>query len=292
MENIKDVTKNMKFVGLVVRRGVDFSDIIEIFKKNDICTLVEKSAYNDKFYNDSWVEFLNLSKILRKTNVIVSLGGDGTLLSVCRKTAGRDVFIIGVNAGNLGFLADVNRNEFVEFLDNFLRGNFIVSNPKILEINLIKPDKKEKKLAINDVVIAGDKKFKMSKIDAFLNGKYFNTYFGDGIIVSSGIGSTAYNMSAFGPIIFPESDVFCLTPICSHSLSQRPLILPKNNVLSFKNLTNNGDILAIIDGQDTIEIKKYIQIDITLSSKHLNLIKNIDYDYFNVLKKKLGWGSK
>lgn len=247
------------------------------------------SAILAKFQITPIANFSDIRAVLDETSLFLSVGGDGTLISLCRKLALKKAYIMGVNAGTLGFLTDIELCKLEEFFKNFLDGRYVIEHPKMLEVRVKKSQKELKKYAFNDVVITRKNIATMSKIDAYLDGKYFNTYWGDGVIITSPIGSTGYNMSAMGPIIYPLSDVFCITPICSHSLTQRPLLLPKQYTLSFKNSISN-DIVAIIDGQDIINLKDFDEIFVTLGDKGSNLVKNIEHDYFDVLKRKLGWG--
>lgn len=143
------------------------------------------------------------------------------------------------------------------------------------------------KLAFNDIVLMRRKIDSTSNIEAFLNSKYFNSYFGDGVIISSAMGSTAYNMSAGGAIIYPLCDVFSLTPVCSHSLTQRPLILPKEFKVEFKSC---DDVVVLIDGQDRVDLKNYTSVEVGISDVRVNLIRHKDRDYFEILKQKLRWG--
>ena len=165
---------------------------------------------------------------------------------------------------------------------------FEIETPFMLDVTLHKNDgKTEKKIAFNDAVIVSKNGGSMTHIEALLNEKYFNSYFGDGVIVATPAGTTAYNMSANGPIIYPLSEVFALTPICSHSLTQRPVVLTKNHTVKFR---TNSDAILVIDGQDRFDMSKISAVSMSLSDKKARLIRHIGRDYFQILKEKLHWG--
>ena len=158
----------------------------------------------------------------------------------------------------------------------------------MLDVTLHKNDgKTEQKIAFNDAVIVSKNGGSMTHIEALLNEKYFNSYYGDGVIVATPAGTTAYNMSANGPIIYPLSEVFALTPICSHSLTQRPVVLTKNHTVKFR---TKSDAILVIDGQDRFDMSKISAVSMSLSDKKARLIRHIGRDYFQILKEKLHWG--
>jgi len=283
MSAMEKLHENLKYIGLVAKSADGLDKIVKFFEKKNIEILFMKGHF------DLGIKCLEIDEILKKTNFIISCGGDGTLISTARKLALKNAYVLGIHAGSLGFLTDIRLDELEKFWDEFCAGNYVVERPLMLEISLIKGKKASKFYAFNDVAISRKSAAPSAKIDAFLDGKYFNTYFGDGVIICSPTGSTAYNMSANGPIIYPLSDVFCVTPICSHSLTQRPLILPKKYQLSFKK-ANESAIVCVIDGQDRFEFAEFDEIKIAVNNTRANLIRHANRDYFDVLKLKLQWG--
>nr|WP_315110698.1 NAD(+) kinase [uncultured Campylobacter sp.] len=287
MEN--KIHKNLKFAGLIAKKSEEIRPVVE-----QICEILKAQGI-ELLLEEDGAEFFGLkphtlAEILKKTNFLISLGGDGTLIGLARLLSDKNAFILGINAGTLGFLTDVQPSEFAKFLKEFLRGEYEIERPFLLEVILENGSGKiVRKTAFNDVVITRSHISSMAKIDAFLNRKYFNTYYGDGVIVSSAVGSTAYNMSANGSIVYPLCDVFCVTPICSHSLTQRPLILPKEYLVSFKN-AGNSEVSVVIDGQDVFDMAEFHSVSVKISHAKANLIKRRNYDYFDVLKAKLRWG--
>ncbi|WP_281526836.1 NAD(+) kinase, partial [Campylobacter avium] len=234
--------KNIKKVGLVSRPNTDLSKEISHIKslldKRDIELLLAKTKLGDD---------KELDGLFTQSDLIISLGGDGTLISLCRKACEYDKAILGVNAGNLGFLTDCSVAELEDFFDEFFAGNFRVDRPYLLDIFL--EDKNGKKIvknAFNDIVFTSSFHQSMAHIEVLRNDKIFNEYYGDGLIISSPAGSTAYNLSANGPIIYTLAEVFVLTPICSHSLTQRPIVLPRG----FEIFLRARDCVFCIDGQE------------------------------------------
>ncbi|MBE2984739.1 NAD(+) kinase [Campylobacter sp. RM9344] len=277
---------NIKKVGIVAKVNAEFIQnlnvISEILNKFNIEILLENScakAVNKNGYD--------LNSLALQSDFIICLGGDGTIISVCRKSAEISPFILGIHAGRLGFLTEITMQDCEWFFDEFFKGNFIVEEPHMLDVRLNKNGKITHKVAFNDAVIMRPKPASIANVEAFLNKKYFNTYFGDGIIASTPIGSTAYNMSTGGAIIYPLSNVFSLTPICSHSLTQRPIIMPKNLTVELKAYK---DEVLVIDGQDTFKMKDYESVCVGLSDKKAKLIRHVSRDYFQILKEKLHWG--
>lgn len=231
-----------------------------------------------------------LEELAKDNELFISFGGDGTLISVARRLAYEEVHIIGVYAGNLGFLTDINFENLEEFLRDFEQGKYLRMQPRFLQASMEFKDGTFKEvLAFNDICILRDSTLSMAKIEAYLGTRHFNTYFGDGLIISSSIGSTAYNMSAGGPIIHPMSEILCLTPICSHSLTQRSLLLPDSFELGFK--TKNKNVVLLIDGHENYKMDDIAKVKISLSQVRANLIKQRKIDYFDVLKEKLHWGN-
>lgn len=231
-----------------------------------------------------------LKELTSQNELFISFGGDGTLISICRKLAYKNKQVIGVYAGNLGFLTDINLENLSEFLKDFENGNFLRFNPRMLRANLeFKDGALREVIAFNDICIMRDSSSSMAQIEAYFGQRHFNSYFGDGVIVSSAVGSTAYNMSASGPIIHPLSEVFCLTPVCPHSLSQRPLVLPADFEVTFKSVNKN--VVVVIDGQESYKMRELNSIKIGLSQVKANLIRQTKRDYFDILKEKLRWGN-
>ena len=225
---------------------------------------------------------IDFEEMCKKVDFIVALGGDGTLISVSRRAYKFDKPILGINAGNLGFLTDINPDNVEEFLNDFLKGKYRIDERMVIEIEY-----KDKKLyAFNDVVISKDVISSMINVQVDTNESFLNTYRGDGLIISTPTGSTAYNLSAGGPVVYPLTESFILTPICPHSLTQRPLVLPSNFILDIKVKEDMAKL--ILDGQEIYTLDD--KIVLKKAKKPARLIHRKERNYFEVLREKLHWG--
>ncbi|MDY6056373.1 MAG: NAD(+) kinase [Campylobacter lanienae] len=282
------IHKNLNTIAITTRDPIEQKDallkIIKIIKSRSIDVIFESHVAQSIS-----LEGYEFSELIKRAKVIVSLGGDGNFIATCRRAAQSEAYIYGVHTGHLGFLTDSTLDEFGEFLDQFLNGIYDIERPYMLRANFNKNGIITTKLAFNDIVLMRKKIDTTSYIDAFLNSKHFNSYFGDGVIISSAMGSTAYNMSAGGPIIHPLCDAYSVTPICSHSLTQRPLVLPREFRLEFR---SNDDVVVLIDGQDRFDLIEFDSVDIGVSDIRVNLLRQKGRDYFGVLKEKLRWGQQ
>ncbi|EDP6880308.1 NAD(+) kinase [Campylobacter lari] len=270
--NIEKIQK----IGLFCRLNTNLNEQIAFLKTIFLQKNIELVLLDQKKNN---------LKDLQKLDFLISLGGDGTLLSLCRQAYQAKNPILGINAGNLGFLTAFSFNEVESFFKDFFKNDFKIEKAKMLQITLCKKNKIIKKFAFNDAVFSRDNAL-MANVEVFFENKLFNAYYGDGLIIASSSGSTAYNISAGGPIVHPWSKIFVLTPVCSHSLTQRPIVLPYGFELELK----VEHCLLYLDGQEVVDPKEYDKILIGLSKKELSFIHKKDRDYFQVLKEKLNWG--
>jgi len=221
---------------------------------------------------------------------LVSLGGDGTLLSLVRRSYGYDKPVLGINAGNLGFLADVRLDEVDEFLDNLLKGNYRIDDRMMMSAKLHKENFTEQFYAFNDIVITRPIISKMVNVDAYIDEENFNTYRGDGLIVSTPTGSTAYSLASGGPVMYPLTKAFILSPICPHSLRQRPLVVPTDFTIEL--ISPKDRVIAMVDGQDDYIMEANDRLEITIASMGAKLLHKKESNYFSVLREKLFWGDR
>lgn len=224
----------------------------------------------------------DFEEMCKSVDFIVALGGDGTLISVARRSYRFDKPILGINAGKLGFLTDINPENIEEFLDKYLAGEYRIDKRMVIEIQ----NNGTKLYAFNDVVISKEVISSMIHIDVDTNESHLNRYYGDGLIISTPTGSTAYNLSAGGPVVYPLTESFILTPICPHSLTQRPLILPSHFEIDLQ--VHEKSAKLIIDGQEIFDMKNRIKIK--KAENPAKLIHRIERNYFEVLREKLNWG--
>jgi NAD+ kinase len=238
------------------------------------------------------LEGLPFEKMCEEADFLVSLGGDGTILSLVRRSYGFNKPVVGINAGTLGFLADITIDDVDNFLDQLLEGEYRIDNRMMMEGYITtKKGKKNSFFALNDVVLTRPVISKMVKINASIDGEWFNTYRGDGLIISTPTGSTAYNLAAGGPIIYPLTQAFIMTAVSAHSLTnQRPLVVPADFTIELSSPSEK--VIAVIDGQDHYEMHEGDILRIQGSKRGAKLLHRKERNYFSVLKEKLSWGDK
>jgi len=257
------------------------------FESRDISVMLsEKSA---KMVGLDGVPF---DEMCKEADFLVSVGGDGTLLSLVRQSYAFHKPVVGINAGNLGFLADITIDEVDLFLNRLLVGEYRLDDRMMIEGYIEKKSGEKKRfIAFNDVVITSPEPSKMVKVNASIDGERFNSYTGDGLIISTPTGSTAYNLSAGGPILYPLTQAFIITPVLAHSLAnQRPLVVPAD--FSIELDAEKYRAIASIDGQEVYELEEGDVIYIAGDKKGAKLIHRKEHNYFSVLREKLHWGER
>jgi NAD+ kinase len=225
--------------------------------------------------------------------LIAVIGGDGTLLSVVRHYGQKDIPILGVNVGGLGFLTEISLDELYPCMENhILTGQCDVEKRMMLTTTLFRGDDAVLQAdVLNDAVIKKGALATIAELTAWIDGDYLTTYRADGLIVSTPTGSTAYNLSAGGPIIFPTLSHFILLPICPHTLSNRPLILPEGSTVAITFDEHKGqDLYLTLDGQLGQPLKPGDWVEIRRSPHQVNLVISPYRSYFEILCNKLGWG--
>jgi len=238
------------------------------------------------------LEFVDEELIHSDADLLVSLGGDGTLLGACRKSHKKGPPIFGINLGKLGFITEFSQFDFYESLESTLSGKFETIKMPLFRVEVSEKNKcLFKSYFMNDAVINKIDISRIFTLNVEANEQQIYTVSGDGIIVSSPIGSTAYSMAAGGPIIHPLVKSFVVTPICPHSLTNRPIVLPDNSTINLKIYPTDGQVHLTLDGQEVIEITNKHAIKIKKSSGlSARLIKNPDRSYFLTLKEKFTHG--
>jgi NAD+ kinase len=280
--------KTIKKIGVILRPSTpelknNYYELEKIFNAHDIEVSIDSISAG--MIGIMGMEF---DVLCQNSDILVTIGGDGTLISTVRRSFKYDIPVLGVYSGNLGFLADVKFDELEDFVKQLSCGNYRVDERAVLEAEFIQNEKSITRYAFNDIVLTRPSVSNMIHVETLVDSKAFNTYFGDGVIVSTPTGSTAYNLSAGGPVLFPLTNVFALTPICPHSLTQRPVVFPGEFSIEMK--TPKEKALLIIDGQDKHELEQGNSILIGLAQTKAKLIHREEFNYFDVLKEKLGWG--
>jgi len=234
---------------------------------------------------------LEFDDMCKKADFLVSLGGDGTLLSLVRRSYEYKKPVVGINAGNLGFLADITLEDVDTFLVQLLEGEYRIDDRMMIE-GYVKRKNGEIKsfFAFNDVVLTRPVVSKMATLHASIDGERFNTYKGDGLIIATPTGSTAYNLASGGPVMYPLTQAFIMTPILAHSLTQRPLVVPADFTIELS--SPEEKIIAVIDGQDDYEMREGDVLVIKGAKRGAKLLHRKERNYFAVLREKLSWGDE
>lgn len=229
---------------------------------------------------------------LAAADLMVAIGGDGTLLYAARLAAPRSIPVLGVNRGRLGFLADVGPTEMCDRLDEVLGGRFVKDRRAMLQSRLISNDRPDRTYqSLNDVVLQKWQTGRMLDFETWIDGRYVNTHGGDGLVVATATGSTAYALSCGGPILYPGLEALVLAPICPHTLSDRPIVISSTSTIEIR-LVERPDTKAqvIADGVALGELFPGDRLVITPAEQSVTLLHPSDHDYYRLLRSKLRWG--
>lgn len=233
------------------------------------------------------------SRLPEMSDIIVAIGGDGTLLSAARVVGTSGVPILAVNMGSLGFITDVTLEELYSAMEAVMSGEFEYDERMMLVCHVHRLGERVANYTVlNDVVVNKGALAKIIDIKAYVDDLYLTTFKADGLIISTPTGSTAYSMSAGGPIVHPTMRCILITPICPHTLTNRPLVIPDTMAIKAELRTRETDILLTLDGQVGFGIREDDIIEVKKSASPLKLVKSPFKDYFEVLRTKLKWGER
>jgi len=228
-------------------------------------------------------------KLPEKVDLVIVLGGNGTLLSIAHLAAQKDVPVLGVNLGKLGFLTEVPLDEMYLTLDAFLGGEEEIVSPRLI---LEAAFKAKVYYCLNDVVINKGALARMIQCRIWVDDKEILTLRSDGLIISTPTGSTAYSLAAGGPIIYPNIQAVTISPICPHTLSFRPMVIPSSSRIKVRLLTGGEEVYLTLDGQRGNLLVKNDEVDVRRSDFELHLVSSPKRNYFDLLQQKLGWGER
>lgn len=229
----------------------------------------------------------------KRAELVVVLGGDGTLIYAARLLAGRAVPILGVNLGSLGFLTEIPREDLFERLEDVFAGKATFDERMKLCCRLIRNGQEVlKDEVLNDVVINKGALARIADHETFIDGRLVTNYKADGVIIASPTGSTAYALSAGGPIVHPRVPAIIIAPICPHALTQRPMLVPADRTVSIVLRSEAADVFLTIDGQSGLPLQSGDKVEISRSEHRVLLVRNPKLDYFSILRSKLHWGER
>lgn len=264
--------------------------LISFFKQNNIEVFAEPKMINVYHLRDVQPFVASAPD---KVDLGVVVGGDGSMLGACRDLAKYNIPVLGINRGHLGFLTDLKPNRIEEDLTRVvLEGKFTVEKRNLIDILITEDDiVLEKHQALNEAVIHPKKIAHMFEFEIYIDDQFMNSEKADGMIISTPTGSTAYALSAGGPIMCPDIKAFCLIPMFPHTLNNRPIVIYEKHVITIDFLGDESSEVAI-DGQVTVNVAPHQKVVIKRSQNSLSLIHPTDYSYYAVLREKLGWGAK
>lgn len=265
--------------------------LLEYFGNKGITLLLDKELFDFM----QGVEHYDLSKVELISNddfeaeLALSIGGDGTFLNTAARIGSKGIPILGINTGRLGFLADVPSESILPALDAIMNNNFSTEDRTLLKIEASDGTLFDYPYALNEICILKQDSSSMLSINASVNGEMVHTYQADGLIISTPTGSTAYSMSVGGPLLVPQAENFILSPIASHSLNVRPLIVPDSWTIELEVHSRNQCFLVALDGRSKV-LEQTTKLRISKADFTVKVVKQLNHTFFDTLKNKLMWG--
>ncbi|HEY9343394.1 MAG TPA: NAD kinase, partial [Hanamia sp.] len=257
---------------------------------------IEPVIYQDffnQFYSsiniaDKYSTF-NQPEDLEDIDFIISLGGDGTLLDAVTFVGDKGIPVLGINYGRLGFLASIGKNEIHSAIESLVKRTFVLDKRTLVHLDANMPLFSGRAYGLNEFTIHKKDTSPMIKIHTYLNGEFLNTYWSDGLIVATPTGSTGYSLSCNGPVVFPDSASFVITPVSPHNLNIRPLVVPDDSVISFEVEGRTDGFLCTLDSRREMASKEVL-LAIRKEAFSMNLVRLNENNFLQTLRNKLSWG--
>lgn len=282
-----------------------YGRVFESDQKEDIQRLLKELEANDitfSIYRDFYdqiqpeISFLKQPQLFHSSHELddsfecmISLGGDGTLLDTVTLVQNKQIPLLGVNFGRLGFLASIGRKEMETVVASLKNHTFVEDERTLIHLNSNIPLFGDTPYGLNEFAIHKMDTSSMIKIHTYLNGEFLNTYWADGLIVATPTGSTGYSLSCNGPVVFPESGSFVITPVAPHNLNVRPIVVPDNNVISFEIEGRADSFLCTLDSRKEI-VQKNVQLAVKKEDFTISLVRLNENNFLQTLRNKLSWG--
>jgi len=279
-------------------RKPEYLDIVKYINKflfkNGVSCIVSSDILNLEDINQKEIskilDIADFSELEESADIILCIGGDGTFLSTARRiNINNNIPLLGIHIGGLGFLAQISKDKIDENLKLLIDKKFRVEDRMRIELQLTKQDSSDKFTALNDIVVDHGKSGRILKTQVLVNQDYLNTYESDGMIISTAIGSTAYSLSAGGPIIHPLMNSIIITPICSHSLSARSIVLDQSKTINIEFPDLDHSIYCTVDGQQRFLLDESSKLEIKKSPNNIKVAILPSYNYFETLRTKMRW---
>lgn len=233
--------------------------------------------------------FHESSDLDESIDFVISLGGDGTLLDTLTLVRNKNIPVLGINFGRLGFLASLGKDEVANAVTALVNGTFVIEKRSLIHLDANKPLFGEVPYALNEFAIHKKDDSPMINIQAYLNGEFLNSYWADGLIVATPTGSTGYSLSCNGPVVFPDSGSFVITPVAPHNLNVRPIVVPDNNVISFEVEGRADEFICTLDSRKEM-VEKNIQLAVKKEVFTISLVRLNENNFLQTLRTKLSWG--
>lgn len=283
----------------IYSRGVEndqLKDIHKLFEeliKNGVEPVFFQDFFN-QFYssvdlNNQYSTFNAFEDLDSSIDCVLSLGGDGTMLDTVTMVRDSGIPVLGINYGRLGFLANIGRDEIQGVIDAIAERKYVLDKRTLIHLEANVPLFGETPYALNEFSIHKRDISPMIKIHTYLNGEFLNTYWADGIIVATPTGSTGYSLSCGGPVVFPESNSFVITPVAPHNLNIRPIVVPDDNIISFELEGRTDDFLVTLDSRKEI-VSKEVQLAVKKETFDIKLVRLNENNFLQTLRSKLSWG--
>lgn len=281
---IRGNTTKKELVHIVERltKGLDSAGIDYLVESTLSKQLQKELKYRIKSSNT-----VSEKEMVKNCDFIISIGGDGTFLATAKLVGSRNIPIIGVNLGKLGFLAETSTRDILSFVKKVVKGDYKIDERTVLQATPLGSGRSI--YGMNEMVINQSEIVKTIEIGVYFNNQLVNRYHADGMIIATPTGSTGYSLSAGGPIVFPKTEVFILSPLSPHTLTARPVILPDNGVFKVK-INSKVPVNIVGDGNSIVKLKSPAVVEIKKAPYKIKIAKSLDSNYFKVLTGKLLWG--
>ncbi len=268
-------------------------NIFELLEQNKMQLVIYKEFYDRLAGRITFAQqprlFTSKRDLPANTDMLFSLGGDGTMLDAVCFVGNSNIPLIGVNLGRLGFLAAIPEEEVGNAIQSLVRGSYTLEKRTLLHLDSSLPLFNGSPFALNEFTIHRQDSSSMIKIHTYLNGEFLNTYWADGLIVATPTGSTGYSLSCGGPVVFPQTSSFVITPVAPHNLNTRPIVVPDDNVISFEIEGRAEQFLCTLDSRTEI-IKSSVQLAVKKENFMVSLVRPDEHNFLNTIRQKLYWG--
>ena len=290
----------MKRIGIIAKKNkpeaVNIAkDLVEWLRPKKIEVYIEEEIEKllSPTLSEVYWKSIKREDIPTDIEMIVILGGDGTLISVARQVWNKNIPILGVNLGGLGFLTEITLNELYSVLERVIRDDFEIDEREVLNVGVIRRGRRIAEFVVlNDAVVNKGALARIIDLETTINGEYLSTFRSDGLIISTPTGSTAYNLSAGGPIVYPSLHTIVITPICPHTLTIRPIIIPDDVKIRTLLKSRDEEVTLTLDGQQGFTLEFEDVVEVEKAEGRILLIKSPYRRYFELLREKLKWGER